>query len=256
MPELPEAETIVRSLAPLVQGRVITKATFPGKRVLRGPMPELTGNRIQCVARHGKRVLLELRHGRLLFSLGMTGALLWNAEPGAYTRAIFELDGARLLFDDIRQFGNVQYLDGEPQGLGPDPLEISAAEFYTRLRERRTQLKRLLLDQSFVRGLGNIYCDEALFRAALHPRTKTERLTSLRAERLHEAIRALLEEAIARRGSSISDYVDAQGERGGFQQFHRVYGKEGEPCSACGAAIRRIVLAQRGTHYCPRCQRP
>lgn len=256
MPELPEAETIVRSLAPFIAGRTIAHANFPGKRVLRGNMPNLAGRRISRIARHGKRVLLELQEGRLLFSLGMTGALLWNAQPGAYTRAIFDLDGTRLLFDDIRQFGNVQYLEGEPVGLGPDPLEISAREFYESLHERRTQIKRLLLDQTFVRGLGNIYCDEALFRAGLLPTASTEKLTRVRAERLLESIRTLLEEAIERRGSSISDYVDAQGERGSFQQFHRVYGKEGEPCAVCGSPVKRIVLAQRGTHFCSRCQRP
>jgi formamidopyrimidine-DNA glycosylase len=256
VPELPEAETIVRTLAPLIEGREIDGASFPGARVLRGPMPELSGRRIAGVRRHGKRVLLELDRGRLLFSLGMTGALLWNGRRGNYTRAVLTFGEGSLLFDDIRQFGHVRYLESDPEELGPDPLEIGEREFGRRLRARRTQVKRLLLDQSFVRGLGNIYADEALHRAGISPLARTERLSRRRIAGLHAAIQELLREAIERRGSSISDYVDARGERGGFQALHRVYGKAGEPCPACGGLVRRIVLAQRGTHYCPRCQRP
>ncbi len=255
MPELPEAETIARTLAPLVEGRSILNAEYPGRRVLRGPMPDLSGARIVGVARHGKRIVLALDRGSVLVSLGMTGALLVDTEPSPYTRAVFTLSGRRLPFDDIRQFGNLRFLSAADESLGPDPLEITAAEFTVRLRARRTVAKRLLLDQSFVRGLGNIYADEALFRARIHPTAATERMSAGRAARLHTAIVELLNEAIAHRGSSVSDYVDAKGERGGFQLFHRVYRKQGQPCPACGAAIQRIVLAQRGTHFCPRCQR-
>ena len=255
MPELPEAETIARTLAPLVEGRSILNAEYPGRRVLRGAMPDLSGARIVRVARHGKRIVLALDRGAVLVSLGMTGALLVDSEPTSYTRAVFTLSGRTLLFDDIRQFGNLRFLSAADESLGPDPLEITAAEFRARLRARRTVAKRLLLDQSFVRGLGNIYADEARFRARIHPSAQTERMSDVRANRLHAAIVELLNEAIAHRGSSVSDYVDAKGERGGFQLFHRVYRKQGQPCPACGAAIQRIVLAQRGTHFCPRCQR-
>lgn len=255
MPELPEAETIARTLAPLVEGRSILNAEYPGRRVLRGAMPDLSGARIVRVARHGKRIVLALDRGAVLVSLGMTGALLVDSEPTSYTRAVFTLSGRTLLFDDIRQFGNLRFLSAADESLGPDPLEITAAEFRARLRARRTVAKRLLLDQSFVRGLGNIYADEALFRARIHPSAATDRMSDARANRLYDAIVELLNEAIAHRGSSVSDYVDAKGERGGFQLFHRVYRKQGQPCPACGAAIQRIVLAQRGTHFCPRCQR-
>jgi formamidopyrimidine-DNA glycosylase len=255
VPELPEAETIARTLAPLVEGRSILNAEFPGRRVLRGPMPNLAGARILRVARHGKRIVLSLDSGSVLVSLGMTGALLVDSEPTPYTRAILTLTGSTLLFDDIRQFGNLRFLSSADESLGPDPLEITTAEFTARLRARRTVAKRLLLDQSFVRGLGNIYADEALFRARIHPAAPTERMTPARATRLHAAIVELLNEAIAHRGSSISDYVDAKGERGGFQLLHRVYRKHGQPCFNCGGPIQRIVLAQRGTHFCPRCQR-
>jgi formamidopyrimidine-DNA glycosylase len=255
VPELPEAETIARSLAPLVEGRSILNAEYPGRRVLRGPMPDLAGCKILHVARHGKRIVLSLDNGSVLVSLGMTGALLVDAQPGPYTRAIFTLSNRTLLFDDIRQFGNLRFLASADESLGPDPLEITAADFTLGLRARRTAAKRLLLDQSFVRGLGNIYADEALFRARIHPAAPTDRMTPARSARLHAAIVELLNEAIAHRGSSISDYVDAQGERGGFQLLHRVYRKHGQPCPTCGTPIQRIVLAQRGTHFCPRCQR-
>lgn len=255
MPELPEAETIARTLAPLVQGRAILNAEFPGRRVLRGPMPDLAGARILRVARHGKRIVLSLDSGAVLVSLGMTGSLLVDSQPGPYTRAIFSLSGRTLLFDDVRQFGNVRFLSANDDSLGPDPLEITAAEFTARLRSRHTVAKRLLLDQSFVRGLGNIYADEALHRARIHPNAPTARMSASRASRLHAAIVELLNEAIAHRGSSVSDYVDAKGERGGFQLLHRVYRKQGQPCPNCGSPIQRIVLAQRGTHFCSRCQR-
>lgn len=255
MPELPEAETIARSLAPLVEGRRILNAEFPGRRALRGAMPELAGRLIERVGRHGKRILLTLDDGALLVSLGMTGALLADAAPGAYTRAVLTLEGRVLLFDDIRQFGNIRYLAGGDDSLGPDPLEIPLDDFLARLRQRRTRIKPLLLDQSFLRGIGNIYADEALHRAGIHPRRPGASLSRARAGRLHAAIVELLREAIAHRGSSVSDYVDASGERGGFQLLHRVYRKQGQPCPVCGTAIRRIVLAQRGTHFCPVCQR-
>jgi formamidopyrimidine-DNA glycosylase len=259
VPELPEAETIARSLRAAVNGRTIVAAAFLSRRVSRDDPARLTGRRIATVRRHGKQILFELDGGAALFihvKLGMTGALLANATPGAYTRAAFDLDdGTRLLFDDIRQFGSVSLMAAPPRGLGPDPLELTAAEFAGRLRLRRGRLKPLLLNQGFVRGLGNIYSDEALFRAGLHPLGEASRLKASRAAELHGEIVTLLEEAILHRGSSISDYVDATGRRGGFQLLHRVYGKEGEPCPRCGAAIRRIVVAQRGTHFCPHCQR-
>lgn len=257
MPELPEAETIARSLRPLVEGRLIANAEYPGRRVLRGVMPELAGQRIARIGRHGKRIVLELGHGAVVVSLGMTGALLVNAGPGPHTRAVFTLDAGVLLFDDARQFGNLRWIESleAEDGLGPDPLEMTAQEFTERLRARRTRVKPLLLDQGFVRGVGNIYADEALHRAEIDPRIVASRLTKTRAGRLHAGLVEVLEEAIAHRGSSVSDYVDAQGERGGFQALHRVYRREGQPCPACGAAIRRIVMAQRGTHFCPRCQR-
>lgn len=260
MPELPEAETIARSLAPHLAGRRIEAAEYPGPRVLRGsggaPPPDLAGRRFTGVERYGKQLLLRLDNSAaILVKLGMTGALLLDAAPDAYTRAAFTLDsGTRLLFRDIRQFGSLSFLTGEPTGLGPDPFDLTAASFAQRLRAKQTRLKATLLNQQFLRGLGNIYVDEALFRARVHPLARASRLTAARAEALHAAIIDLLTHAIAERGSSISDYVDGSGARGNFQSFHLVYGREGEPCLDCGTPIVRLVVAQRGTHICPVCQ--
>ena len=236
-------------------GRRIVSAVFLAKRVSSDDPALLTDRVIRGVRRHGKQILIELDRGFIHVKLGMTGALLVNGSHGPHTRAVLQFDdGSRLLYNDIRQFGSLRLIDAAPGGLGPDPFDLTAAVFATRLRARRGSLKPLLLNQSFLRGLGNIYVDEALYRAGLHPLARAERIKRARAEGLHTAIVALLEEAIAHRGSSISDYVDAAGARGSFQKLHRVYGKEGEPCQHCGDPIRRIVVAQRGTHFCPHCQ--
>jgi formamidopyrimidine-DNA glycosylase len=257
LPELPEVETIVRALGPVLTGRRVVEARFFAARVMRGaPEPELAGHCVLEVTRHGKHILLRFDHGTLAIHLGMTGKLLVDGEATPYLRALFLMDGCRLLFDDIRQFGRMAWGEGLPEhvaGLGPDPLEIGEAEFALRLGERRTRVKALLLDQRFLRGLGNIYVDEALHRAGVHPLAVA--LSRKRARALHGAIQTVLREAIAGGGSSISDYVDTAGRRGSFQESHRVYGREGEACLRCGEAVVRIVVGQRGTHFCPRCQR-
>jgi formamidopyrimidine-DNA glycosylase len=259
LPELPEVETIVRSLAPRITGRRVLEVHVLAARVMRGaPEPDLQGHEVREVRRHGKHILLRFDHGVLAIHLGMTGKLLLDGEPTPYLRAEFVLDGCRLLFDDIRQFGRMAWSHALPENvarLGPDPLELSVAEFTGRLRGRAMRVKPLLLDQRFLRGLGNIYVDEALHRAGVHPLMPAEAISKARARRLYEAMQAVLREAIAGGGSSISDYVDTEGRRGAFQESHRVYGRAGEACPACGAAVERIVVAQRGTHFCPRCQR-
>lgn len=264
MPELPEVETVVRSIAPLV-GRRIVAAEFRCLRVLRGGDPEemadaLQGRRIAGVRRYGKFIVLSVGGGGyLLIHLGMTGRLLLGGLPGKHTHAILTLDrGGVLLYDDSRQFGRLQYSCEFPQRiekLGPEPLEITFDEFAAALRRRKTRIKALLLNQDFLRGLGNIYADEALFRAGIHPLAIASRIRGERALRLHSAIAAVLTEAIAAGGSSISDYVDAQGRKGFFQFSHRVYQRAGEACLTCGAPIRRILVAQRSSHFCPRCQK-
>ncbi len=263
MPELPEVETVVRSIAPYITGHVILQAEVFSRRVTRGAFAAttagLTGNRIEKVRRQGKQIFVQLDRGILYMHLGMTGKLLWNGERTKYARAILELDNGTLIFDDIRQFGRVEYFSEMPDFLersGPDALTVSAAEFRERLKRHSGHIKPLLLNQTFIGGVGNIYADESLFAARIHPRTRAGKLSKARAEELHRQIVAILELAIRHRGSSISNYVDADGACGNYQQQHNVYGKKGEPCPRCGAAIRRIVLGQRGTHYCPQCQRP
>jgi formamidopyrimidine-DNA glycosylase len=263
MPELPEVETVVRSIAPLA-GRRILSAEFRCLRVLRGGDPErmaaaLEGRRIGTIRRHGKFILMSLQGGGyLIVHLGMTGRLLLGGEPGKHTHAILTLDRGVLLYDDSRQFGFIAYSQEIPERvakLGPDALEVSLDDFAAALKRRKTRIKALLLNQEFLRGLGNIYADEALFRAGIHPLAIASRLRGERARRLHEGMVAVLGEAIAAGGSSISDYVDAQGRKGFFQMEHRVYQRTGEPCVACGTAIRRIPVAQRSSHFCPKCQK-
>ena len=267
MPELPEVETVRRTLAPALEGRTITAVSFCWPRTCVGDASateqRLAGQRIERLDRHGKYLLLRLgRDGResvLVIHLRMTGNLLLNGAPGAHTRATMALDdGNSLVFQDIRKFGRWQWSERLPPRLaelGPDPLEIGAAAFAARLAGRNARLKALLLDQEFLRGLGNIYADEALFRARLHPLRSAARVGPRKAHALHGAIQAVLRGAIGAGGTSIRDYRDSRGAPGGFQHEIRIYGKAGEPCPTCGARVRRVVVAQRSTHFCPRCQR-
>ena len=218
----------------------------------------LRGQTIHSVRRHGKFIVLDLDSGKLTIHLGMTGKLLLDAVAGPYTRALFELDEGLLVYDDIRHFGKIEWskeLPDRVDALGPDALTVAPEEFTAILRRRRSMIKPLLMNQAFVRGMGNIYTDEALFLARINPKAIASRLSRERAARLHKAMVDILSAAIALKGSSISDYVDSDGRKGSFQLHHQVYGREGEPCAVCGSAIRRIVLGSRGTHYCPRCQR-
>ncbi|MBV8842923.1 MAG: bifunctional DNA-formamidopyrimidine glycosylase/DNA-(apurinic or apyrimidinic site) lyase [Bryobacterales bacterium] len=258
---MPEVETVVRTVAPRLMGRRIVAANFssrfvtPGNRAVLAA--RLAGRRVENVRRRGKFIVIGLDQGTLAVHLGMTGRLLVSGQPGEHTYGVFTLDEGQILYDDPRQFGKIEWSAGPPKRvarLGPEPLEVGLDEFRKRLK-RRARIKPLLLNQTFLAGLGNIYADESLFRAGIHPLASAARLSAPRAGRLHQAIRETLSEAIALGGSSVSDYVDANGERGWFQVQHRVYGREGEPCRVCGTRIRRIVVAQRGTHFCPKCQR-
>ncbi len=264
MPELPEVETIVRGLAGRLRGRRIERVEAGRSRVVRGDVGQAAGYRVAGLQRWGKHILVELERRRaralLVVHLGMTGQLVWNGQPGKHTRVTIALGGGdELLFNDIRQFGRFEWAPRLPErlaALGPEPLEIRREEFVGRWRARRTMAKALLLDQRFLRGLGNIYADEALFRARIHPRAIAARLRPQRAAALHGAIRAVLREAIRRGGSSIANYVSSDGEPGWFQLRHRVYRRTGLPCVACGTLIRRLAIASRSSHFCPKCQRP
>jgi formamidopyrimidine-DNA glycosylase len=262
VPELPEVETVVRTLAPKLTGRRIVDAQFSSHHVVRQKFPVLRrrvqNQLVKSVRRHGKFIVLELERGILTVHLGMTGKLLLDSEPGPYARAIFTLDQGLLVYDDVRHFGRIEWSEGllqRAEALGPDALDISLDDFLARLKKRHSRIKPLLLNQTFLRGMGNIYTDEALFEARISPLAIASSLSKPRATRLHAAMVDILATAIRLKGSSISDYVDADGQRGSFQSQHQVYGRAGDPCPTCGTPIRRIVVGGRGTHYCPKCQR-
>ncbi len=267
MPELPEVETIVRGLRPRLCGQRITSAEFLWARTCVGD-PDATARRladqrITGVRRWGKYLIFDLEKAAtasvLVIHLRMTGAFLFGAEPGPWTRVIFTLqDGPALIFNDIRKFGRIEWgavLPARLEELGPEPLEIGPSEFYSRLRSRSARIKAVLLDQEFLRGLGNIYCDEALFRARIHPKTATTRIGRSRAERLHAAIKEVLEEAIAQGGSTVVNYMNSEGTQGYFQLYTAVYGKTGQPCKACSRPVSKSIVAGRSTHFCAHCQR-
>lgn len=275
MPELPEVETVVRLIRPALVGRRITSSRVRWAGSLGGQSARefaraVHGARVRAVRRRGKFIVAELERGGeeiggLVCHLRMTGRLHVAApevDSGPYTRVSCGLDdGRHLHFVDVRKFGRLRFHPRPAQllaGLGPEPLDaaFTAAGFARALRGRRRILKPLLLDQSFVAGLGNIYVDEALHRARIHPLTRADRLSARKAGLLHRAIRATLSAAIRREGSSFDAfYRTPEGNPGSYQHLFRVYGREGRRCARCGATVTRIVVGQRGTHFCPRCQR-
>ena len=276
MPELPEVETIVRGLRTVLPGHTITSVRLGKTDFIEDPAALgelLPGRRIEAVERMGKFIRLALSVGPgaksperqidLIVHLGMTGWLGVRRpeEPVApHTHAFFELeDGRELRYTDIRRFGQMLLLAGDQIGafgerLGKEPLEVSASEFNQRLAGRRARIKALLLDQRVFRGIGNIYADESLWQARIHPARLAAGLNSTELGRLRKAIRRVLLRAIEDRGSSISDFVDAEGQPGEYQQRHRAYGREGKPCFRCGTKIRRAIVAGRSSFFCPHCQ--
>ena len=275
MPELPEVETIVRALrdggrdGPSIVGRTVRGAELGWERTVAMPDAQgfiagLIGQRVEGVSRRGKFVVIRLKGASLLFHLRMSGDLIVHPngvsgeeDPGArYDRLRIRLDdGSVLVFRDARKFGRA-WLSADPQsilgGLGPEPLDaaLRPEDFYRRLVERNRQVKPLLMDQSFLAGVGNIYSDEALHLAKIHPRRVSSTLNQEEAGRLLAALRSVLEEGIRRNGASI-DWVY----RGGsFQDMFRVYGREGQPCPVCGTPIVRLRIAERSSYVCPSCQ--
>ncbi len=270
MPELPEVETIKRTLSPLICGRVIQRLEIRLAKILRSD-PELfqkslPGQKIKALSRRGKLLIIHLTQNALLFHFRMTGNLIYlvpSASEPRYTHLLFYLDqGIRLAYTDLRQFGWIELVKEKDLShhrilakLGPEPFELNEKEFFALLRTRNRGLKAFLLDQEMIAGLGNIYTDEALFRAGLHPKRKTSSLSFEEAGRLLRVIKEVLEEAIRERGSSVRNYVDGQGQRGNFQRQHLVYRKRGEPCPRCGQEIAYQKIAGRGTYFCPGCQK-
>ena len=295
MPELPEVETIARGLAARVKGDVIDSVWLgskpePLKSSASKIVATLKSARIANVRRVGKHIVFDLdhvaraplrlrsgqaspaknrggksrrkrpakQHSQWIVHLGMTGRLLL-CEPGAeiakHTHAILTLaSGRELRFVDPRRFGRLSVANGFAAA-GAEPLEVKLDKFVSFFHSRKMPIKSALLNQTLLSGVGNIYADESLFRAAVRPRRRASSLTKAELRRLFLFLSEVLKEAIAAGGSSISDYVDADGEAGFFQFQHRVYGREGEPCLVCSTPIKRIVIAGRSSHYCPKCQK-
>jgi formamidopyrimidine-DNA glycosylase len=264
MPELPEVETFVRALKPQLTGLTILSADLRWARTLAAPSPsqskrQAAGQRIVDVSRRAKYLILNLEDYNLLIHLRMSGDLIIRGgkiRPEKHDRLLLHFSNdTYLAFNDTRKFGRV-WLTDQPEDvlgrLGPEPLEknFTAQWLFENLHARKRALKPLLLDQAFIAGLGNIYTDECLHIAKLHPLAASNNVTREQAEALHMAIRAVLKDGIRRNGASI-DWVYRGGE---FQNYFRVYGREGQPCPVCGAKIQKLTVGQRGTHVCPKCQ--
>jgi formamidopyrimidine-DNA glycosylase len=278
MPELPEVETVANGVNERIRGERIQSVWFSRYKEPFKTDPEtmaeaLAGRRIEKVYRVGKHIVFDMAGApkvpaaQWIVHLGMTGRLLVSATDvpiPAHTHAILGLSSGReLRFVDARRFGRMELHTVDPsadaagrfRGPGSEPLSISAEDFARLFRGRKLSIKAALLNQSLLHGVGNIYADDGLFRAGIRPKRMAGRLTRTQLLALHAALREVLRKAIELGGSSVSDYVDADGVAGFFQLEHRVYMRTGEPCLVCGTPIRRIILAGRGTHYCPHCQK-
>jgi formamidopyrimidine-DNA glycosylase len=291
MPELPEVETTRRSISPHLLGRRIRAVrTTPASYFFLTPPRELsrrlTGRRVEALDRHGKYLLARLDDGSQLFlHLGMTGQLftasarsvrLLNStrggalvpeaqasfSPDAHTHLVLEFEdaGESVLFRDVRKFGKVRWLPAGKQDarltkLGIDALAVDGEHLFQRARGRKAKVKTFLLDQSILAGVGNIYADEALFRAGVRPTRAAGSLSRAEYAEVARAIVQVLTRSIETGGSSISDYIRADGSDGGYQHERKVYARAGEACSVCASVIKRVVLGQRSTHYCPTCQK-
>ncbi len=271
MPELPEVETIARGLANAVVGKTIASVEVSMAKIAVAPpgvsfIETLRGERIEAVGRRGKFIVVQLGSGRrLTVHLRMTGRLIVQApevsEPHPYTHIRLAFgDGWRLCFADVRQFGRMRLLGAEEVwdadgGLEPLSEDFTCEAFVSMLDGRRTPIKTFLLDQKHISGVGNIYACEALWEAGIRPNRRAQMITRPARRRLHGAIRDVLLRSIEARGTSVDDYVDAEGLKGGFQNQLSVYGRLGEPCNRCGQPIVRTVLGQRGTWWCRGCQK-
>jgi len=269
MPELPEVETIANGVNARVAGDAIRVVWMSGKpQTFKSPQSEietvLTGSKILRVHRVGKTVVCDLQRpegsaAQCLIHLGMTGRLL-VADPAverpAHTHLVATLESGReMRFVDPRRFGRISVSAQTYGGPGQEPLTIGTEAFLALFHGRKTPIKAALLNQKLLHGVGNIYADESLFRAGIRPKRQARRLTRAELSKLNAALKAVLKRAIKLGGSSVSDYVDAEGRQGYFQIEHKVYQRTGEPCRVCGTAIRRITVGGRSTHFCPECQR-
>jgi len=277
MPELPEVETVRRVLSEVLPERTISGVRLRKPKMLKGQasatfIKGLRGRRIRNVGRRAKFLIIRLDRSALLVHLGMSGQIFFESpdsplpmervRPDRHTHLILDLDpAARLFFRDPRMFGRFALIDQEEENalfrrLGPEPLgrKFTSRSLGEALRGRRAPLKALLLDQRIAAGMGNIYVDESLHRAGIDPRIPGGELSERMVRRVHAAIRSVLREAVHKGGSSLSDFLDPRHRKGTFQLTLQVYGREGKPCPRCGAPIRKSVVGQRGTHWCPECQ--
>jgi formamidopyrimidine-DNA glycosylase len=269
MPELPEVETVVRDLRPLIVGQTIS-SVLVGEAKLRTPwQPAWSDNirkqTIRSLNRRGKWIIAELSSSAMLLHLGMTGQLTMHPhaeELADHVHLRFRFVKDELRFRDVRRFGGAEWFDTLPKlhdllntKLGPEPFDTEPKSFAASVRSSNRTLKAILLDQSVVAGVGNIYADEALFRSRLHPETRGTQVSVKQAEALRQAVVAVITHAIEARGSTIRDYIGGSGLRGGFQSEFCVYGRTGEPCVGCDSPIERIVVAGRSSHFCAKCQR-
>jgi formamidopyrimidine-DNA glycosylase len=275
MPELPEVETIKRELEKVVIGKKITDIIVNNPKVIREPKKEkfvadLKNVAIKKIIRKGKLLIFELSSGKsLTIHLKMTGQLIYpshqklggGVNPGEISRVSFRFSDNTLLdFNDNRLFGELRIVDDWQKmkfikELGPEPFDLSAKEFKKMLASKKTKIKILLLDQRFISGIGNLYANETLFRARIHPERPGNSLSDKEKELLFEEIKNVLSEAIHYKGSSIDQYVQVSGEPGDYVKYHKVYDREGEPCFKCGSKVKRITLGGRGTYFCPSCQK-
>jgi len=266
MPELPEVETIKRDLEKSLLGKKITEVCVHNPVVVREPGVErfkagMAGASIKNVLRRAKVLVLELSNGKsLVIHLKMTGQLVYPGQ-GKNSRVTFHFSGKDSLdFNDQRLFAELRLMDDWRElkfikGLGPEPFDLTAEQFKEMLSRKKTRIKPLLMDQGFISGIGNLYAAECLFRAGIDPRRSAQELNDKEEELLFKEIKRVLTQAIEHGGSSVDDYVRLSGKKGDYARFHKVYGREGKPCPACGAPIKRIALGGRGTYFCQKCQR-
>jgi formamidopyrimidine-DNA glycosylase len=271
MPELPEVETVVRGLRKTVIGNKVknVKIIFPGivKQDLKNFRKDVNETEIVEIRRRGKFILIDLSNGKtILAHLGMTGNFLLVKPSTPLNRHDhlilgFNKNPKELRYNDQRKFGRIKSFSttkaknvADLSRLGPEALDISSSEFINLFREKKGRIKSSLLDQQIIAGLGNIYADESLFEAKIHPAQRIDRLSLQKLKKLHQAIQKILKKAIKAGGSSIENYLNVDGEIGNFQLQHRVYGREGLSCKRCGTKIKRIKISQRSSYFCPRCQ--
>ena len=267
MPELPEVETIIRGLQKQIVGKKIVDVKVILPRIIRGEAGDfitlVSGTTILKVWRRGKMIVIDLSTQRsILIHLKLTGQVIHipsDAPVIRHTHLILELsNGYQLRYLDLRQFGYLCLTDTsivwELTPSGQDPLEISEDEFKALMQSRKARIKPLLLNQSFIAGIGNIYADEILHKAGIHPLQHTHTLSQMQITKLYQAMQEILRQAIEQKGSSIRDYVDSSGQQGDYQRYHHVYQRQGQPCLTCHTEIAQIKIGGRSSHFCPRCQ--